>query len=120
MPSYGYLRCASSGMDSDSERSIVISALRAALDPAVARKVPGQLDVFLELELSGTSVQTKVQQACAQSCPSVLPPLRCLRSAVWTLADCTELRIGASLGSNRWLEVSPTRSLTTCLGCCAL
>jgi len=56
------------------ERSIVISALRAALDPAVARLVPGQLDVFLELELSGTSVQTKVRPAQRTSPPPVCKP----------------------------------------------
>ncbi len=61
-------------MNAEAERSIVISALRAALDPAVGRQVPGQLDVFLELELSGTSVQTKVRHALRTSHSPVCEP----------------------------------------------
>ena len=44
------------------DRSIVISALRAAFQPAVKSLTAGQLDIYLELELSGTSVQTKARR----------------------------------------------------------
>ena len=86
-------------MGSEAERSIVISALRAVLDPSVARKVPGQLDVFLELELSGTSVQTKVPHArrtllVVQSVPLLSRSTR----AAWPFADRTQQRLGASMG----------------------
>ena len=83
----------------ESERSIVISALRAALDPAVARKVAGQLDVFLELELSGTSVQTKVRQPCACTVAR-LHADKHLKQVDGACADRTKLWAGASLGSH--------------------
>ena len=55
------------------DRSIVISALRAAFQPAVKSLVAGQLDIYLELELSGTSVQTKVRIHDYRACSSSMP-----------------------------------------------